>query len=110
VYEVKIDEALMAEVVRRLVVASEPERIILFGSRARGENRPDSDLDLLLVKNCPGATRALEARAYAALGGLALPVDILCYTPSEIEKWSTSPNHVISRAMREGRILYEQRR
>ena len=49
-YQVVVDEAVLAEVVRRLVEAVDPDKIILFGSRARGDYRPDSDLDLLVIK------------------------------------------------------------
>lgn len=107
-YDVRVDSEVLGEIIRRLVAVADPERIILFGSRARAEWKPDSDLDLLLIKDFAGSPRELEARAYASLRGLAIPVDILCYTPDEAERRSKSPNHVIARALREGRVLYER--
>ena len=64
-YEVTVDEAVLAEIVQRLVRAVDPDRIILFGSRARGDHRPDSDLDLLLIK--PSAAPP-HRRVIAAIG------------------------------------------
>jgi len=55
VYQVVIDEALLREIVGRLVRAAEPERIILFGSRVRGDHRQDSDVDFLIVKSGAGS-------------------------------------------------------
>ena len=54
-YQVVIDEALLREIVGRLVRAAEPERIILFGSRVRGDHRQDSDVDFLIVKSGAGS-------------------------------------------------------
>ena len=107
-YQVVVDETVLAEVVRRLVEAVDPERIILFGSRARGDNRPDSDLDLLLVKasNEPPHKRVIPA--YQALSGIGVSKDILWYTPEEIHDWSAVKYHVATRAMREGRVIYEK--
>lgn len=108
-YRVSLDEAVFQEIVRRLVEATQPDRIILFGSRARGDDQPDSDVDLLLVKSGAQSTQDVEVRAYAALGGLAVPADILCYTPEEVERWNRARNHVVARALREGRVVYEKR-
>lgn len=107
-YKVVIDEVVLKEITRRLVQAAEPDRIILFGSRARGDHRPDSDVDFLIVKSGAESTRDCEVRAYAALGGLRVPADILCYTREEVERWSSARNHVVARALREGRVIYEK--
>jgi len=108
VYRVPIDDAVLQEIVRRLVEATSSERIILFGSRARGDHRAYSDVDLLVVKSGAVLTRNWEVHAYASLGGLAVPADILCYTPEEVERWRSARNHVVARALREGRVLYEK--
>ena len=108
-YRVAFDEKVLAEMVRRLVEALDPDRIVLFGSRARGDQQPDSDVDLLIVKASNGSTDQWDVRAYEALTGLGIPTDILCYTTQEVEDWAPVRNHVISRALREGQVLYERR-
>jgi len=108
-YQVIVDEALLAEVVRRLVEAVDPDKIILFGSRARGDARSDSDIDLLLIKASNEPAHRRDARAYRAVGAIGVPKDLLWYTPEEIADWSPVKQHVVGHAMREGRVLYEKR-
>lgn len=107
------DEALLQEVVAETVRAVDPERIILFGSRARGEARPDSDLDLLVVEGepfSPQRSRQVElSRIRRALWRIPMPIDVLVYSWDEVEEWRDSPNHLIGRSMREGITLYERR-
>ena len=107
-FTVLIDQAKLQEVVRRLVEAVDPDRIIMFGSRARGDAKPDSDLDLLIVKDSTEPRHRRAIPAYGALTGLGIPTDILWRTGAEIEDWSKVPNHVITTAIREGRVLYER--
>jgi predicted nucleotidyltransferase len=108
-YQVQVDEALLQEMVRRLVEAIDPDRIILFGSRVRGDARPDSDVDLLVIKDSPDPPHKRSIPAYRALGGISAPTDILWRTPEEVEEWAGARNYVTTRAMREGRLLYEKR-
>jgi len=106
--QVLVDESVLQQIVERLTVALEPDKIILFGSRARGDAQPDSDFDLLIVKDSTDAPSRRMVRAHAALRGLGVPLDILWSTPEEIEEWSGAQNYVTTRAMREGRVLYER--
>lgn len=108
-YQVIVDESLLQEMVRRLVEAIDPDRIILFGSRARGDARPDSDVDLLVIKDSDEPPHRRVIPAYRALGGLSVPKDIIWRTPDEVEEWSGARNYVATRALREGRVLYEKR-
>jgi predicted nucleotidyltransferase len=103
-----VDEAILDEIVRRLVDKLQPGKIILFGSRARGNQRPDSDVDLLIIKPSSESPHRRLRPAYQALWGIRVPIDILWYTPEEVADWSTISGHVVTRAAREGRILYEQ--
>lgn len=109
-YEVKADETVLAEIVHRLVEAVDPDRIVLFGSRARGDSRPDSDLDLLIVKDSVEPRHRRVIPAYRALRGLGVPKDIVWYTPEELTEWAGVVNHVVWRALNDGQVLYEKRR
>ena len=104
------DEALLHQMVETIVREVSPERIILFGSRARGDARADSDVDLLVVETEPfspqRSRRKEAARLYMALRGLAISKDILLYSRDEFERWKNSLNHVVGRAHREGRVLH----
>src|SRR5436189_289097 len=96
---------VLAEIVRRVVEAAEPQKIVLFGSRARGDHRPDSDIDLLIIKdsNIPRPKRAVTI--HAALGGLPIEVDteVMVYTPHEVEEWKGSQAAFVTTALREGK-------
>jgi predicted nucleotidyltransferase len=103
---------IVREIVDATVAAVEPERIVLFGSRARGDEQPGSDLDLLVVAGAPftvaHSRQDALRRIRRALGGVRIPVDILLYTPAEVDAWRDSPNHVIARSLREGVTAYER--
>lgn len=107
-YRVVVDEAVLSEIVRRLVEAIEPDKIILFGSRARGDCHPQSDVDLLIVKPSEKPRHRRAGEAYRALSGIGVPTDILWFTEEEIDQWSEVKYHVATRARREGRVLYEK--
>jgi uncharacterized protein len=102
--------ALLDHLVEILVREADPEAIILFGSRARGEAGPESDVDLLLVEREPfgaGRSRIREAtRLYMAVRHIPVAKDLLLYSRDEFDHWKTSLNHVVGRAHREGRVLH----
>ena len=104
-----LEPGVIAEIVRRIVATVRPEKIILFGSRARGEHRPDSDIDLLIIQrsNLPRHKRSIPI--YQALVGLPVEVDweVMVYTPAEIMEWSQVPQAFVTTALREGKVLYE---
>ena len=83
--------------VQAIVDEVDPEQVILFGSRARGDNREDSDVDLMVVESEPfGKTRSrrLEAvRLWRALSDFVVPKDIVVYSRGEVERWRRSSNH-----------------
>jgi len=108
----EVTEEVIQEIVRRFVSVADPRQIVLFGSWARGDARADSDVDMLVVEDGPfnaqNSRRDAAVRLDRALRGLAVPVDILVFTPEEVEKWRRSINHVVFDALHEGRLLYDR--
>lgn len=107
---VEDESALYAEVVRRIVAVADPEQVIVFGSRARGEHHLDSDLDLLVVKESREPRYKRAGALYGALADLPLEVDVIVYTPEEIREWSGVDQAFVTTATREGVVLYERPR
>lgn len=100
------DQDVLDQVVRRLVDVAQPERIILFGSRARGDSSPDSDLDLVVIEKEAPDRAAEMVRLRRALAEILLPIDVLVYSARDVEErghWLGTPLH---EALSEGRVLY----
>ncbi|MBI4664492.1 MAG: nucleotidyltransferase domain-containing protein [Verrucomicrobia bacterium] len=97
----------IAEAVRRLVEAADPRKIILFGSRARGDAREDSDLDLLVVKREVEDRVAEIVRLNRVLKGLILPIELVVISERMFEELASTPGTVYFEAKREGEVLYE---
>jgi nucleotidyltransferase-like protein len=107
-----VSDDLLAQMAQVIVREVEPERIILFGSHARGEARPDSDVDLLVEREGFGKQRSRRREAsllWRALAHFPVPKDILVYSQAEAVAWKDSPGHIVGRALQEGRVLYERR-
>ncbi|MEO5341588.1 MAG: nucleotidyltransferase domain-containing protein [Magnetococcus sp. MYC-9] len=96
------DPDILNEMVRRIVDVAHPLRIILFGSAARGEMGPDSDLDFLVVMPDGVHRRKVAITAYNALGGLGIPKDILVVTENDIQQYGGNHSLVIAPALAEG--------
>ena len=106
-------DVLLDKMVKAIVNEVDPEQVILFGSRARGDATADSDIDLVVVEAQPfgtGRDRRTEAmRLWRALAAFDAPTDLLVYSRDEVAYWRDSRNHVLARALREGKVLYERR-
>ncbi len=104
---VQIDASLMDEIVRRIVTAISPEKVILFGSRARVDARPESDIDLLVIAHSTKPRHHRSALLYGALSDILAPMDIIVYSPEEVQEWSQVRQAFVTTAIREGKVLYE---
>ena len=100
-------EACIADAVRRIVSGFQPLQILLFGSRARGTARPDSDIDLIVV--FPEVENHLEkiAEILGVLEDLEYPKDVIVATPEQIKNRSPWTGEVLYGAMAEAKVLYE---
>jgi uncharacterized protein len=102
--------SIIQEVLGRILSVRTPQAVILFGSRARGDAGPRSDIDLLIVERenpLPRHQRATDYRLALWDIDIDCDIDILVYTPEEIEDWSEVPNAFPTTAIREGKVLYE---
>lgn len=100
------EPAILAEIVRRIVEVAQPDRIVLFGSAARGEMGPDSDIDLLVVKTGVSHRRRLAQEIYANLFGVRIPVDVVVVAPEDIERFAGKVGTILTPALEEGRDIY----
>jgi uncharacterized protein len=91
---------LVGDIVQRIVEAAQSDRIILFGSRTRGDDRPDSDL---VIKESNESGHRWDAHLYLnlTLAGLNAPVDVITYTPEEVRDWSGVPQAFITKPIPE---------
>jgi predicted nucleotidyltransferase len=96
----------IAAIVRRLVRRFNPEKVILFGSHARGTARPDSDLDLLVVMAFRGAKRDRQIEIRRALREFRIAKDIIVTTPEDFAWRKEIPGTIERPAAREGKVLY----
>lgn len=94
--------------VRVIVKEYQPEKIILFGSAARGKVGPDSDVDLFVVKDDgrPRHQRSVDVRKALRDTAYTFPLDVLVYTPKELEYRLWLGDFFVKRVMREGKLLY----
>jgi uncharacterized protein len=97
------------DVVNRMATALNPEQIILFGSRARGDHRIDSDYDVLIVvPDTTESTLKLAGDALIAARGKRFGMDVVVYTHSEFENSLRERHDVVYHAMKDGRVVYEK--
>lgn len=106
-FVVKDAEAKIMRAVRLLVNQFHPEKIILFGSRARGDARPDSDADLLVVTKLRGSRHRLATKMRVCVSGIGISKDIVLVTPREFRLYKNVPGTIVYPALREGKVLYE---
>ena len=99
------DEALIAEAGRRLAAAAPAARVILFGSRARGEGRSDSDLDLLVIEPELKSRRAEFVRLREALGDLGVPIDLIVLSAEYADQRAQVRGSMVNEALHRGRVL-----
>ena len=103
----QLEDPRLAEAVRRLATVLSPLRIYLFGSRARGDDRADSDYDLLaVVAERLGEPYEMEQSAYAAVWDLDLPIDVVVMTDDYYSWMREAAASLPATVDREGRLLY----
>jgi predicted nucleotidyltransferase len=105
---IKIDQQLKRKIVDRIVDIIFPEKVVLFGSQARGDARSDSDIDLLVIAKSQQPRYRRSAPLYGALSDILTPMDIIVYTPEEVNDWREVRQAFVTTALREGTVIYEK--
>ena len=104
-----LDRQTLDDIIRRVVETAQSEKIILFGSAAWDDMGPNSDVDLLIIKEGADALN-LMARIYRKLHGVGAAVDAIVVSPEDVERFKDSHALIIKPALREGRVVYEAAR
>ena len=105
----KPDPTILADIVKRVVRAAKPEKIVLFGSAARGEMGPDSDYDLLVIKEGKFNYWRLLTNIYRHLRGKEAAVDVVLVTAEDAERYRHTHCLVICPALKEGKVVYDSK-
>ena len=101
-------DAVADEIARRLAEVTPPRsRVVMFGSRARGDSHAHSDVDLLVIEPFVDDPIAEAVRLRSALDGLRVPIDVLVFGQQDAQRRSAVRGSVVERALREGRILVD---
>jgi uncharacterized protein len=97
------------QAVARLVAASNPLKVILFGSYARGDATEASDVDLMVIERELPDKFAEMVRLRQVVRPLRIPVDVLVYSQDYVAEWGHLPGSVLYWALQEGKVLHEVR-
>ena len=102
----EINNSDVLEMVKVITADKKPLKVILFGSRARGDAKPNSDVDLLIIEPDPVAQRKEAARLRKMLRAFKAQIDIVVYGQAFAERYWDIPGSVLYPAFREGKVLY----
>ncbi|HUU91925.1 MAG TPA: nucleotidyltransferase domain-containing protein [Phycisphaerae bacterium] len=102
-----VDDAVIQEIVQRILKVTRPRRIILFGSAATGGMTSDSDIDLLVLEDSPGNVRQKSVRLRESLGAMGYPFDVIVMATDRFEETRDLVGGIARPASRHGRIIYE---
>jgi len=91
---------------QRIVERFQPQKVILFGSHARGDATTDSDLDFLVVMPFSGSRLKTCVEIRKVLRGFGVPKDVMVVTSEEFERYKDYPGSVVYPAAHEGRVMY----
>ena len=104
-----INEDNIRMVAKRMGIAADAERVILFGSHARGEAREYSDVDLLIIAESELPRFKRSRKLYKLIKPYPFAMDIVVYTPEEIRKGKRSPASFVSTVLKDGKTVYERK-
>ncbi|MCZ7357241.1 MAG: nucleotidyltransferase domain-containing protein [Candidatus Methanoperedens sp.] len=91
-----------------IIKSVNPDKIILFGSRARGDYKKESDYDICVIKKGVEHRRKLAQQIYRFLYGVGVPVDIIVETPERFEELKDNPFMIYIEISKYGKVVYEK--
>ena len=101
-------EQAARKMVNRIIEQFHPEKIIVFGSLVRGQARPDSDLDILVIMHVDGSCRQKANEIDRALADRTIPMDIIVVTPEQFDRQKNMMATIAHAAASEGRVMHER--
>ena len=106
----EVTPELIGYIVKKIVREIHPEKIILFGSYARGSFKKDSDLDLFIIKDSVESSRIMRRKVDSLLWGRRFPVDLIVRKPEEVE-WNFKAKNpfYLNHIFKDGKVLYEKK-
>ncbi|MEX0746525.1 MAG: nucleotidyltransferase domain-containing protein [Rhodothermales bacterium] len=104
--EYTAEEEALTRIVDAIVRLANPERIILFGSIARGQAGPESDVDLLIVMPEGTHERRTAMKLYEQIRGVGRPFELLVVTPDTLQRYKDNPGLIYKKILREGKEVY----
>ena len=106
----KITPQLIDYIVKKIVKAIDPKKIILFGSYARGDYKKDSDLDLFIIKDGDHNSRMMRRKVDSLLGDRKFPVDLFVRKTEEVKRRFEIGDHFyLYHIFKDGKVLYEKK-
>ena len=96
---------MLEKILTRVLAVIKPEKVILFGSAARGDAGPDSDIDLLVIAKVTNRRKTAQ-RIYRKLVGVGAPIDIIVATPGDMRKYKDKVGTIYPTILREGKVVY----
>lgn len=103
-----IEKDKISEIVSKIASGYNPDKIILFGSYATGNANENSDLDLFVIKDSDLSRPQRTLKVRKMIYGSMVPIDLIVYTPEEIEKAQQNKFGFVNRVLNSGKIVYER--
>ena len=103
-------DTALSRIIDVIVRTLDPDTIILFGSRARGDAREDSLFSICVLKKGISKRRTIARTLYRALYGVGAPVELIVDTPATLRKYKDNPHLIYREIARDGKIIYEKPR
>ena len=101
-----MSDEIIQQIVDLITTRLSPRRVILFGSYAKGDAGPDSDLDLFVELDPPLPKRGRSSLIKELFDPYPGPMDIVVYSPEEVAYWKQAPASLVATVLREGKVLY----